>query len=179
MGKTVISFNRSENSWLVFPLRKNKILFFFSEKAKYQHTSTVGNTKHIILINQMSKPQTFAFPDHWSNGGAEWVSFSEGHLNLRRVHETSVNLGLMWVPLRGMAIRISDGQKESNDFFFLFYSGFSSIYCFFFLNSYLNFPNSPSLPFSFENTAWLHLLYLSSYWNGDIVSKGQISLVVV
>ena len=65
MGKTVISFNRSENSWLVFPLRKKKkFFFFFPEKAKYQHTSTVGNTEHIILINQMSKPQTFAFPDH-------------------------------------------------------------------------------------------------------------------
>ena len=150
MGKTVISFNRSEHSWLVFPLRKKKsFFFFFYWKAKYKHTSTIWNTEHIILINQMSKPQTFAFPDHWSNGGAEWVSFSEGHLNLCRVHESSGNLGLMWVHLRGMAIRISDGQKESNDFFFLFYSGFSSTCCFFFLNSYLNFPSSPSLPFSF------------------------------
>ena len=70
--------------------------------------------------SQMSKPQTFAFPDHWSNGGAEWVSFSEGHLNLLRVHESSGNLGLMWVHLREMAIRISDGRKESNDFFSCF-----------------------------------------------------------
>ena len=65
MKNTVISFNRSENSWLVFPLRKKiPFVFFFSEKVKYQHISTVGNIEHIILINQTSKPQTFASPDH-------------------------------------------------------------------------------------------------------------------
>lgn len=65
MGNTVISFNRSENSWFLFPLRKEKsFCIFFSEKVKYQYISTVENTDYIILINQMSKPETFAFPDH-------------------------------------------------------------------------------------------------------------------
>jgi hypothetical protein len=46
----------------------------------------------------MSKSQTFDFLDHWSNGSAEWVRFSEGHFESWQVCLSSGNLGLMWVP---------------------------------------------------------------------------------
>lgn len=132
MENTVISFNRSENSWLVFPLKKEKsFCIFFLEKVKYQHISTVGNTEHIILINQMSKPETFAFPDHWSNVGAERVGFSDRHLETLWVHMSSGNFGLICVHLRGMSVSIWDGWRGFTNIlegFFFFFSEWRQFY---------------------------------------------------
>lgn len=114
-------FNRSENNWLVFPLRKKKsFVFFFFLKKSNINISAQLETPSILFLSikcQNHRPLPFQIIDLM--GVQSQLLSQRVILNLHRVHMSSGNLGLMGVHLRQIAIRIIEGWKEFN-YFFLF-----------------------------------------------------------